>query len=154
MTDIQTAIIDEIQPRFDYRIDPPGLAEDDGLQTAVIISLFTDRRARADDALPGAEDDRRGWWADAYPEVAGDEIGSRLWLLARAKQTDETLNRARDYALEALQWLVEDGVASTVNVTATWVQPGALELQAQVVKPDDAQIDYRFRQAWEAQYAV
>ena len=40
------------------------LATDDGLRTAVIISLFTDARARADDPLPEADADRRGWWGD------------------------------------------------------------------------------------------
>ena len=44
------------------------LQGDDGLFTAVIISLFTDRRANADDPLPDericALPDPRGWWGD------------------------------------------------------------------------------------------
>ena len=87
------------------------------LETAVIISLFTDKRARPDDILPGASDDRRGWWGDTYSEIENDPLGSHLWLLHREKQTQQTLNRAREYCQDALQWLIEDGIASEINVT-------------------------------------
>ena len=39
------------------------LATEEGLYTAVVISLFTDARADKDDELPAGENDsRRGWW--------------------------------------------------------------------------------------------
>ncbi|WP_241085111.1 phage GP46 family protein [Candidatus Vondammii sp. HM_W22] len=41
------------------------LAANDGLHSAVLVSLFTDRRAANDDLLPSSALDRRGWWADA-----------------------------------------------------------------------------------------
>lgn len=101
----------------DLLLDGPVLATESGLRTAVIISLFTDRRARPDDVLP-AGDDRRGWWGDRHPAVDGDQIGSRLWLLNREKRTPAVLARAREYAAEALAWLVTDGVAAAVRVEA------------------------------------
>ncbi len=58
---------------------------DAGLETAVIISLFTDRRAGENDELPATETDRRGWWGNTLQD-ADDEIGSKLWLLCREKQ--------------------------------------------------------------------
>lgn len=67
----------------DLALDGNDLQLDDSLQTSILISLFSDRRARADDVLSGADGDRRGWWADAYPQIEGDQIGSRLWLLSR-----------------------------------------------------------------------
>lgn len=103
-----------------------ALATDDGLRTAVILSLFLDGRARADD---GAED-RRGWVGDAFaPE---DRVGSRLWLLAREKQTEETRRRAEDYAAEALAWMVEAGLATSVTVRAQWVDRGLLGLAVSI----------------------
>ena len=53
------------------------LTKEQGLASAVIISLFTDRRASVDDRLPDFNStDRKGWWGDlAKPEVEGDEIG-------------------------------------------------------------------------------
>ena len=131
----------------DWQVLAPGLAEDDGLETAVIISLFTDRRAEGDDELP-AGDDRRGWWGDALAEVEGDRIGSRLWLLSREKQLPSVVARAREYALEALQWLLEDGVASTVDVTAEIVRQGVLGLSVEIRRPDQPAVRYRFEQFW------
>lgn len=63
------------------------------LRRAVTISLFSWRRAASDDALDDA--DRQGWWGDCAPSEAGDQIGSRLWLLRRRTLTDDTLRDAR-----------------------------------------------------------
>ena len=41
-----------------------------------------------------------------------------LWLLAREKRTPAVLARAELYVREALQWLVDDGVASAIAVAA------------------------------------
>lgn len=108
------------QPIFDWALASGDLAGDDGLYTAVTISLFTDRLASPDDLLPSTDGDRRGWWGDAYlPMTAdgdADRIGSRLWLLIRAKQIPETAQLARAYCQEALAWLVDDGVAAEIDV--------------------------------------
>lgn len=111
---------------FDMAIRNGDIATDDGLLTAVLVSLFTDRRANADDVIPNGTGDRRGCWTDAWPEVAGDLIGSRLWLLSREKQLPDVLQRAQTYAEEALAWLVEDGIAKSVSAPSEWVKPGVL----------------------------
>lgn len=112
----------------DLALDSNDLRLDDSLQTAILISLFSDRRARPDDTLPGNDNDRRGWWGDTWPDVPGDQIGSRLWLLGREKEQAEVLRRARDYAREALAWLIEDGLAVALNVKATVPRRGYLGL--------------------------
>lgn len=112
------------------------LATEDGLKTAVIVSLFTDRRARPDDQLPQDGADRRGWWGDVAGREADDEIGSRLWLLEREKQTPQVVARAREYALEALGWMVRDRVAATVEVEAEITRPGVLGLGVIITRPD------------------
>lgn len=144
MGDIRTAFKDF---SGDWQLLSPGLEEDAGLETAVVISLFTDRRAEADDELPGG-DDLRGWWGDALAEVEGDRIGSRLWLLSREKQLPQVLARAREYALEALQWLIEDGVASAVDVTAEIVRQGVLGLAVEIRRAGKPPVRYRFEQFW------
>ncbi|WP_439598001.1 phage GP46 family protein [Falsiroseomonas sp.] len=103
------------------------------LETAVMISLFTEARAAADDVLPQGETDRRGWWGNALGE---DPIGSRLWLLRRAKCLPETLNLARDAIREALAWLVEDGIASKVEVTTSWISPTRMGAAITIHQPD------------------
>jgi phage gp46-like protein len=117
---------------FDLAIDGYGLATESGLKSAVIVSLYTDRRADADDAIPDGTDDRRGWWAEP-------QIGSRLWLLAREKETADVLARAQEYAREALAWLVEDGAAAAVEVSAAWVRRGVLGLTVTIRLADRTQ---------------
>ena len=115
---------------------------------AVIISLFTWRRARPDDDLPG--DLRMGWWGDSVPEIPNDRIGSRLWLLSRAKLTAETVARAREYAEEALAWLVEDGVAARVTVESERIGLSTLGLACRIYRSDgSAPLDIRFSDVWE-----
>lgn len=135
------------------------LASDNGLGSAVIISLFTDRRARPDDRLAIGEADRRGWWGDILADIEGDEIGSRIWLLGREKMTPELLVRVEEYAAEALAWLTEDGIARAVEVSAAFIPaPGEtdtgprrhLELTVNIHRPDAGSVEHRFSHLWEA----
>lgn len=125
------------------------LVLDAGLQTAVLLSLFLDRRAEDGDQLPAGETDRRGWWADATPVVAGDRIGSRLWLLAREKETKATLERAQKYAREALKWLIEDRVAERLEVTAEFPRTGMLGLTVEIFRPRADPVTFRFDHTWD-----
>lgn len=124
------------------------LALDDGLNTAILISLFSDRRAEPSDELPDPGGSRRGWWGDAVAD-GRDRIGSRLWLLTRRKQTPETRQLFLEFTREALAWLIEDGVASTVEVDAKWRSQGFLQVTAVVVKPDGQSV--RFDYAWNSE---
>lgn len=134
----------------DLSVESLDLARDNGLYTAVILSLFCDRRAEADDELPDNTGDRRGWWADAWPDVDGDKYGSRLWLLAREKQVPSVLARAKEYAEEALAWLIEDGIAVSVQVETWVVRTGVLGLAIEIERPDLSVVQHRFNYLWEA----
>src|SRR5512143_214117 len=99
----------------DLSLIDSDVASDQGLLTAVLLSLFLDRRAEDDDIPPsGDARDRRGWWADEFLEPEGDKIGSRLWLLDRSKIVGETTKRADEYAREALAWMLSDRVVSRI----------------------------------------
>ncbi len=146
MSDIRT-VWKGFDEGADVLLQGADLATDDGLETAVILSLFTDRLAEEDDVIPDGTNDRRGWWADAYPDIPADKIGSRLWLLHREKQLQTVVLRAQEYAQEALAWLVEDGIASAVRVTASIVRNGVLGLDVEIDRP--MQPAARFQFAWE-----
>ena len=137
MTDIairyQGLTISELA--FDLALDGSRLATDDGLATAIIVSLFSDARAKDDDVLPSPGADRRGWWGDALPAIAADRLGSRLWLLAREKRLSSVVQRARTYAQEALAWLVSDGIAEKVEVEAEAQAPAVLAIGVTVTRP-------------------
>lgn len=131
------------------------LQTDDGLETALILSLFSDRRVGADEELPLGVDSRRGFWADSLAEVQGDKFGSRLWLLNREKIVPEVVAKAREYATEAVQWLIDDKVAARVDVTAEKhpTRFGELDIQVVVYRPTGQQAKYRFNYNWQAQAA-
>ena len=98
------------------------MALEDTLNTAIILSLFTDRRAGRDDRLPLNDTDRRGWLGDEFMgSDQADAWGSALWIWAVGKTTDQTLEGARFAAEESLAWLIRDGIAERVEVTASWV---------------------------------
>jgi phage gp46-like protein len=130
------------------------LDRDDGLQTAVIISLFTDRRA-SPEQIPAEfpQDDLRGYWGDIANATPSDQTGSLLWLLAREKQLPQILGRAQQYCREALAWMVEDLVATRVEVTAEFVAQGWMLILVDIFRPTGSPVRYRFNYEWAAQAA-
>lgn len=86
----------------------------DSMTRAVIISLFSWRRADSSDDID-SDQSKQGWWGDTY---SVDRIGSKLWQLLRQKITDEVLTRAEDYSRTALQWLIDDGHVDEIKVNA------------------------------------
>lgn len=132
---------------IDGRSIPLGLDSQEPLVRAVMISLFTWRRANPDDDLPA--DSRHGWWGDIYPDIPNDRIGSRLWLLSRAKITTETIARAKEYAEEALQWLIEDGVASRVDVESERQGLSTIAIACRIYKTGGKRpVNIRFADLW------
>ncbi len=141
----------------DLAFEDNDLVKDQGLETAVIISLFTDRRANNDDILPEINsDDMRGWWGDQTNNIQDDQIGSRLWLLDRAKTTEENIIRCKQYVRESLQWMLDDGVAVKMNVNVERQgDPGndRLVFAVELFKRDGNKVSLQFDNKWEGQFA-
>lgn len=133
----------------DVEIADGDLVRERGLVTAVFLSLFCDRRADDEELARFGGSDPRGFWGDVLAEVEEDELGSKLWLLLREKETEETANRAREYTRESLAWLVEDGIAEQVDVATEWLDRGLLGVGIAIAKPDSPA--ERFAFVWEAQ---
>jgi len=102
---------------FDISIDPAtgDLLATEGFDTSLKMSLFEERRADRQEMIPSER--RRGWWANELFDEAAFEIGSKLWLIDQARLNQETLNRAIDYARQALQWLINDNHVEAVEVS-------------------------------------
>lgn len=95
----------------------------DPIDAAILLSLFCDARALPQDL----QDDPRGWW--------GDELASR------AKNVPATLRLAEDYTREALQWLLDDQVASSIDVTASALSSEMMKLAITI---DDKTLELRY----------
>ena len=103
------------------------------LESAVIVSLFSDHVADPGDVLPSdMSKDPRGWWADTYDTP--DQIGSKLWQVFGRVRNQDTLNFARDTATKALQWMIEDQVAASVTVEPSFYGSGGLQLNVAIAQ--------------------
>lgn len=132
MSDIRI-VWDEAVSRGDWKMDGADLLTGGDLATAMLVSVFTDAMAAPDDEIPDGTGDPRGWWGDQF--APGKPIGSKLWLLERAKQTQETLNRAYDYLTDCLQWLIDEGVVARFAINVEWVREAFLGAQIVAYSP-------------------
>ena len=155
MTDLALQLIDghQVSPVL-WRGD---LIVDDSLRGAVLVSLFTDAEASPEQlqeaGLDASPAERRGWWGDAVSSIAGDRIGSRLWLLARRKRMASVLPEAKRHAEDALAWLVSGGLAQTVTVTPSLGVADELLLDVEIARPSGA-LRYRVSNVWAANFAA
>lgn len=117
----------------------------DDLARAVVNSLFSWARAEEDDEKPG--ESKMGWWADSYSDE-GDKFGSRLWLLMRSSRTSEDIALAEEYALEALQWMLDDNIAAEIKAAAELDSFERLNLRIEIVRPDGKSLTARFADVW------
>ena len=125
------------------------LAAHDDLTRAVIISIFTWRRAGPDDVLLDGGSDRQGWWADGFAQNAGDEIGSKLWLRVREKLTEDTLRLCKGDIEECLQWLIDDHVAIRIDVTVERQGNDTAAFRVVIYRFDGSQHELKFSKVWE-----
>ena len=96
-----TLVWDGPNLRGDLLLGLADIATGNDLRTNVMTSLSTDP----------------GWWGNTYEP---DAWGCRLLELRRAKHSNETLLKARDYCRAALKWLLDDRVARSVDVQTGW----------------------------------
>lgn len=133
----------------DIVIEDGDLKADNGLETATLISLFSNKRVSFEDLPPG-ENDRQGWWADLISEPQSDEIGSRLWTLWRnGKIIDETAVEMESILQDAFDWMLDDGIAANVVVEAARVGQNEITGTVDIIKPNGENIPLKF--TWDGQ---
>ena len=145
MTDIALIIVDDC---ITMGFENGDLTGDDGLETAVLISLFTDQRV-AESELPPGDTEKRGWWGDLFAENTGDKIGSKLWLLDRSKREQSTEAAAEARVKQALKWMIDDGEAKKVTAVAAFDSLGRLQIKIEITRPQGDKDKFSF--AWDSQ---
>ncbi len=137
-------------PWSDIAIFRGDFYQNDFLETSMMISLFSDAPASTDE-LNRFNDDQlnkahnRGWFGSTY--TAGIEYGSKLWLLERERRNQETLNLAEQYCKESLKWLINDGIASEINVQCYW-NYDVLVIVVEVIREFDENVVKQFSYVW------
>jgi phage gp46-like protein len=140
-------IWDNTQTSGDWGLAQGDLETGQDLETACLVSLFTDALATPDFTPTDGTTDRRGWWADPYND---ESLGSNLWQFERAKKLRSTLGDARRYTLDALQWLIDDGVAQTIECNTQWVGSTMLAIAVAITKPNGSETRFRYALTWDA----
>lgn len=131
--------------------DNGDLASSLALDTPIIVSLFSDRRADKD-FIPVPEK-RRGWIGD---EVSpGFQLGSLLWTFEQSRLTQSTLNSLADAARDSLDWMLRDSspgtgttIADQVLTSAVISDIGSVKLEITLIRPE-SRTEKRFFDAWE-----
>jgi phage gp46-like protein len=132
---------------FDLVLDASGqLAMDDGLESAIILALYTNARNPDDRTRDRMGAMAQGYWGNALsPEVP--EMGSLFYSFAREPRTEATRERYRREAEQRLSVLVDDGVAQSITVEAEFWQEEGIALKIRTVGPtgDARQYDFIWR---------
>lgn len=115
------AVARDAEGIYDLGVDPDvgdaDAALTQGLASAIFVSLFSDRRARSDEVASPML--RRGWIGNLVSDVPGDNFGSGLWLYEQSRLTQEVAAAVAGEARNALQWMVDDELCSSLSVTVT-----------------------------------
>lgn len=143
-------LADANELKFDLKLLNNDLSLDKGLQSLVLVSLFTNARVTREELSEGL-DSQQGWWGDVIENDLQRNIGSKLWLLTREKATEEVLELARQYCLDALAWFIEDGIAESVSCETSYDANKNMIIEIKLNRPQKADQEFKFKYLWEGQ---
>lgn len=136
--------IDTVTQLYDISLDTDGdILTDDFFDTSLLFSLFGEKRADSSEVVEPQL--RRGWIGSEGKDF---ENGSKLWLFSQARVTRTNLNRIQDEARKALQWLVDDGLAVSVDEVTATAKNGTVTLEI-VIRRSRSQPGRRFFDLWQ-----
>jgi len=119
----------KIYPEITWMDGQPEM--DAGVGSAVYISLHTDL----------------GLFADP-------DLGSDLHKLDDRTLTNQTRLDYIEGVKKALNWLLEDGIAESIEVSAEIQAPGLLAVEIVVTEPDETAETYKYVASWVATEAA
>lgn len=121
---------------LDFTIAENGdIEQRDFLDTGIMVSVYENRRASSSEVdLPEL---RRGWIGnESTPDF---ERGSKIWLYEQARLNTTTINNIIAAANEALQWLIDQEFAISVQSDVN-LKNGQVFLLIKLQRPDSTTI--------------
>lgn len=121
-----------VNKTFDFTIAENGdVNQVDFFDTAIMVSIYEEKRASETEvALP---EQRRGWIGnESTPEF---ERGSKIWLYEQSRLTREVINNIISAANESLEWLIDQGFATSIESDVN-LQNGQVFLLIDIGRPD------------------
>jgi len=156
---VQNNLFPKYSVTLDWLLRGDGTLDDArSLATAVMVALGTDALAATDDLLPEPDStDRAGWWGDLDAELIWDgwPIGSKLWLLRRAKidsissRGGATVARVENYISDAIQPFMDRKICSGFDVWTTRVDDQRIDALVRIYRGPLPSIDLRYQILWD-----
>lgn len=112
---------------YDIAISNGDMLSTNDFKTAIEVSLFSD--ARASESQVSVPQYRRGWIGDVATPIDGQNYGSLLWLVEQARLTQRTLNDCITFARQSLQWMIDQEIATDVQVEGSIIPSQGIELK-------------------------
>jgi phage gp46-like protein len=157
---VQNNIFPSYSVSVDWSLLPDGTLDDtQALATAVIVALGTNALASSEDVLPDPDSsDRCGWWGDLEADLiwGGWPIGSKLWLLRRAKinsassREGATIVMVENYIRAAIQPFADRRICSGFDVWASRVDKQRIDALIRIYRGPDREIELRYAVLWDA----
>lgn len=120
----------------------------DSLENVVIISIGTYARERNLNKVANLSPVVGGWWGDALDEKG--TLGGYLYEAFPGKLNDGTARRIETLVVDALQWMVNDGVAKSVKCGAEIVGNEVMSIQITIERPDGESVAIIYEIKWKA----
>ena len=137
------AVLTESAIGYDIGFDVNGdIDTDDFFDTAILLSLFCERRATASEVPESHR--RRGWIGNEQGD--GFEIGSKIWLFEQERVTRSLLSNIEKIVFNSLSWLIEDKFAVNVVAIAT-IKNNTVTLTVEIETPS-SKVERRFFDLW------
>lgn len=128
---------------YDIQFGTNGdILQEDFFDTSLLYSLFGERRAQPNEVVEPRN--RRGWIGNS----SDFENGSKIWLYQQARLTRENLNGIANEAQVALEWLVQDGFAVSIDQVVAQISGGRVILDI-TIRRSRSKTDRRFYELWE-----
>ena len=107
---------------------------DGGFESAVYLSLFGN--------------DNSPWWANEYLEESQQLDGAFIGFISGSPKSIDNLNRARQFALNDLQWFKDEGIADTIDVSVVSLDRQRIELTAELFANGELILQNTFEVNW------
>jgi phage gp46-like protein len=157
---VQNNFFPQYSVTLDWSLLPNGTLDDTkALATAVCVALGTNALASDQDELPDPDStDRCGWWGDLDAEEIwnGWPIGSKLWLLRRAKinpasaRQGSTLMLVENYIRACIQPFVDRKICTSFTVWTTRVSPQRVDALLRLYRGPQRPIEMQYQILWDS----
>lgn len=105
---------------------------DEGLENAVYMSLFSSP----------------GWWGNALIDESEQHISTLENIIDEQPLTNETRLNIEEAARNALAWMISDGIAQNIEVSATIPAIGRADLVIEIFQPE--RVEFKYNLNWSA----